>query len=989
MNRTPGRTPASSVIAGSSVSTAQPVAVQSSSIRIATLPAAVPSPSARSDETVSNARALLDSGRADDNMPTPHSPPEVDSAPQADDEDDHVDMPTPQTPSEPDSASRAEDEDDMPEPQSAPAADSESRDDPNWVPSVRGSSCGSKASKRPYRFITRTPSSSPRRISERPNQWLERVNTITIPELRRLECCKSKKCFQNVDFCFFIERAKEIVTASAAIRRATLNGFKVSDGSFHFNGRPVCVRFLKKAFHFGTDMIADSRSTHLASSSSYDNIEIYEITSERRAAVIENSRVRSWRPSSHSTSNSAKPLSTDSQQKLKIISFLTRLSQDCSDKIPNKPELHLPFFRRSDVYSHFATEHNSLYPSQQVPTSSYFMRIWRTFCDYIKVRRRHGFTMCDRCDELRKALHHAVIHSIPTNKIMEEKAAHIAFVNCERTAYALKRDRARLDPSSFLSVIIDGADQSAFGLPHFVTSVKSVRGHSIKVKLIGVIHHSIPNKIQLFTMTEDHETGSNHIVETLHRFVNMQHSKGPLPRTLYIQLDNCSRENKNHFLMAYLESLVAMRVFDVVEAGFLPVGHTHEDIDQAFSVTSSRLRVNNAITLSDLHYQLSQTHNGMTKVNHMKRVINWSGLCSKESCIIKIPLITQFRYFKFSRASCTGPNSNAQSVPCETRCHVKRNSNEEWSPITSTEETNRGVLRFCPNFRNIPSTVVTCPEGKDEVMKRLASEEGRVNSATKMRELHELKDSVFADRVDKPHWNLQNIVEMKALLSKKPPVSNEEEVPNDDEFQPSNPGQTSINELESQVLESYDFDDDIEQENPTPPTTSALPTPQTSSTLPAQASAPQPTKRTRVSGPTPAVRRTQPSTQVTYTLGHFVILKLESETNQSTGNHELGVAKIVAVEKNDGEEFARRLKVHWYDVEESNTSGSPLSGKFFPCYNNTEKRRRVTSLSSQNRRAPTQVPWTDIVDTDAVVITFTGLKKNRMLPVNVQNKLTS
>ena len=51
--------------------------------------------------------------------------------------------------------------------------------------------------------------------------------------------------------------------------------------------------------------------------------------------------------------------------------------------------------------------------------------------------------------------------------------------------------------------------------------------------------------------------------------------------------------------MAYMQSLVSLGLFDTVEVGFLPKGHTHEDIDQCFSQSSCRLKQNNAITLTD------------------------------------------------------------------------------------------------------------------------------------------------------------------------------------------------------------------------------------------------------------------------------------------------------------------------------------------------------------------------------------------------------
>ena len=50
----------------------------------------------------------------------------------------------------------------------------------------------------------------------------------------------------------------------------------------------------------------------------------------------------------------------------------------------------------------------------------------------------------------------------------------------------------------------------------------------------------------------------------------------PLPRKLYLQLDNSAKDNKNKYLMAFLSLLIARGVFEEIQAGFLLVGHTHE-----------------------------------------------------------------------------------------------------------------------------------------------------------------------------------------------------------------------------------------------------------------------------------------------------------------------------------------------------------------------------------------------------------------------------
>ena len=46
--------------------------------------------------------------------------------------------------------------------------------------------------------------------------------------------------------------------------------------------------------------------------------------------------------------------------------------------------------------------------------------------------------------------------------------------------------------------------------------------------------------------------------------------------------------------------LVVLQIFEEVEVGFLLVGHTHEDIDQIFSVISGELKAKDVLTMEDM-----------------------------------------------------------------------------------------------------------------------------------------------------------------------------------------------------------------------------------------------------------------------------------------------------------------------------------------------------------------------------------------------------
>ena len=74
----------------------------------------------------------------------------------------------------------------------------------------------------------------------------------------------------------------------------------------------------------------------------------------------------------------------------------------------------------------------------------------------------------------------------------------------------------------------------------------------------------------------------------------------PLPKKLFLQLDNSAKDDKNRYVMAFCFFLTARRVFKEVTVGFLIVGHTHEDINEHFSYLSKLLKMKNMYVLADL-----------------------------------------------------------------------------------------------------------------------------------------------------------------------------------------------------------------------------------------------------------------------------------------------------------------------------------------------------------------------------------------------------
>jgi len=117
-----------------------------------------------------------------------------------------------------------------------------------------------------------------------------------------------------------------------------------------------------------------------------------------------------------------------------------------------------------------------------------------------------------------------------------------------------------------MSIIIDGMDQSATNLPHLKKISKStVNLWHLCTHLTGVIVHGCGSEgfLDFLQYLHDPNLTINILLKILvGHFKDLATTK--LPEKLYVQLDNCGRENKNQFVLAFLALLVQEGVFTEV-----------------------------------------------------------------------------------------------------------------------------------------------------------------------------------------------------------------------------------------------------------------------------------------------------------------------------------------------------------------------------------------------------------------------------------------
>lgn len=158
----------------------------------------------------------------------------------------------------------------------------------------------------------------------------------------------------------------------------------------------------------------------------------------------------------------------------------------------------------------------------------------------------------------------------------------------EREKLAKHRSKCYKNPEKYLGICIDGMDQKKTELPHFIRCPKNMdEKYFIAVHVVGCLVFNKKLTSNVFLNYPNIHNDSNLTIHVIQHVLNTW--EGALPPVLYLQLDNTARENKNKFVMAYLNMLVHLGVFKKIKVGFLLVGHTHDQIDQMFSKFSSKL----------------------------------------------------------------------------------------------------------------------------------------------------------------------------------------------------------------------------------------------------------------------------------------------------------------------------------------------------------------------------------------------------------------
>jgi hypothetical protein len=156
-----------------------------------------------------------------------------------------------------------------------------------------------------------------------------------------------------------------------------------------------------------------------------------------------------------------------------------------------------------------------------------------------------------------------------------------------------------------MSIIIDAMDAKKCDIPHLHLHPKKWEGlkeRKIGSQFVGVINHGVGTSLYMFDdeLGKDGDLSDSLVWHTIVEEFKRRDALGlPNPQVLYLQGDN-AKDNKNAPLFMLAELLVRERIFMKVKFSFLPVGHTHEDIDACFGAGSHMLHRSSAFTIEEV-----------------------------------------------------------------------------------------------------------------------------------------------------------------------------------------------------------------------------------------------------------------------------------------------------------------------------------------------------------------------------------------------------
>lgn len=222
------------------------------------------------------------------------------------------------------------------------------------------------------------------------------------------------------------------------------------------------------------------------------------------------------------------------------------------------------------MYEKYVAACGALVGHNAVPyTYAHFRQLQRQHFPHFALARETEFTQCGLCKSLKPLRDSAILTDPQRAAVQDLYTNHLDRVNRERQLGASREMLATVHPNQVMHVAIDTMTQTATMIPRMVGRATQATAQLPRLPASITLARVQAAFDYFYINNGAFPKDSNYICSVLLK-VLLEEAKrrSAWPSILFLQLDNATGENKNHYVKGLLAWLVSLGIFTKV---FLPV----------------------------------------------------------------------------------------------------------------------------------------------------------------------------------------------------------------------------------------------------------------------------------------------------------------------------------------------------------------------------------------------------------------------------------
>jgi hypothetical protein len=333
-----------------------------------------------------------------------------------------------------------------------------------------------------------------------------------------------------------------------------------------------------------------------------------------------------------------------------ITNMATLYALPCPDargsKPPDRIVMMLPqILPKTIMYELYVGEESKRPPPLLKPLSANaFFHAWRKKLSVIKVATRIT-DYCETCSNLSQ-------RSDGGSQVALE--AHRKYAHQQRLNYKERIMNSKAEGSTTLCLTFDFAENVYLPFQHRQPSQRFFLT-GLKFDIFGISIDTASAQV-IYGLTEGHwpcEKTANTVCSMLFHFLKTDafvRGSGIQPRILQLTSDNCAGQNKNRWIIWFLDFLTSIGMFDEIHLSFLVAGHTKNMCDARFALIKRKMRDTEALVPAHMHQIIATASPVMHGVKATE--VNW---CDWKAFLeqfysLQVKGLSTFHFFCFKAA---------------------------------------------------------------------------------------------------------------------------------------------------------------------------------------------------------------------------------------------------------------------------------------------------------------------------------------------------